>query len=183
MSDPITVPTNPFQKCYDKVLSMMMQGANNPLVEMIKPGNVVNYGTLSEFDRNITKDAVASADMPELRLIDEGGNTNFHANSSGAEYKQSLTLICQTGDMRYGMFASRINWYILCNFCKDGAWKTALSGLTWNGTEFIKNIDIVPIQIGMSNPERGNGIAGWTVIWRMIITMRIANVNLVYTES
>ena len=175
----MTIPSNPFLLVYDKIFDLLFDGGSNPLADLVKVKNRVSFGSLAEQSRNIKKDNVASADMPELIVVDEGGSLNLHANSSGGQYMQSIGIYISTGDYRYSILASLINWYVWCNLIK---WRTELTGLTWNGTPFVKNINIIPVQIGESNPERNRGINGWNVIWRLQIELRIARENLVYEE-
>jgi hypothetical protein len=172
---------DPFSRCYDTVFALLFNGSNNPLSAMVKPGNRLSFGADSDNDRGPAKERVQSADLPEVRLIDEGGVLNLHATSSTMSYTQNLSIIIQTGDWRYGKFASLLNWYTTCNL---KGWRETLAGLKWNGNPYIKNIEAnLPIQIGPGNPERTNGIAGWTSVWRLRITMSINSVDVIPFES
>ena len=175
----MSLQSNPFLKTYDAVYDLLFSGDNNPLATEIKVGNRVTYGSRST-NRDSVKDTIQSSDVPELILVDEGGLLNIHANSSGGSYLQSLAIITSTGDYRYGAIASKINWYIWCNIAN---WTAVLGALTWNGEQFVKNIQAVPIQIGESNPERNRNIKGWNIVWRFQLELRISKANLVYTES
>lgn len=175
----MSLQANPFLKVYDAVYSLLFDGADNELAREIKIGNRVTYGTLNG-GRDSIKDQVQTADTPELILVDEGGLFNPHANSSGCKYDQNLGIYVSTGDYRYGAIASKLNWYIACNMAN---WGTTLGALTWNGEHFVKGIQIIPIQLGESNPERNRNISGWNVIWRVQLELRISNVNLVYLEE
>lgn len=170
---------NPFLKVYNGVYDLLFGGVDNPLAALIKPGNRVTYGSLYT-DRNVPlKDSIQTGDTPELILVDEGGMLQFHANSSGGKFDQSIGLYISTGDFSYAGFASAINWYIWCNVNR---WGTTLAELTWNGEHFVKAIQIVQVQIGESNPERNRNIKGWNAIWRIQLELRIAHANLTYTE-
>lgn len=170
---------NPFQKVYDGVYDLLFAGVDNPLAGIIQPANYVGFDSNNS---NPVKSSVAGADMPQVMLVDEGGNTNLHSNSSGSQYVQNLSLYASSGDLRYSII-SNINWAILCNL---GKWRTLLSGITWNGESIVKDIALIPIIMGADatiNVNQPTTIKGWTSIWRLQITLRISNVNLVYTES
>ena len=179
----MTIPTNPFLKTYDAVYNMLFGGTGNELAAMVSVGNRINFGSPSELNRDPVKIRPVTADLPEVRLIDEGGALNLHANSSSLSYTQSLSLVIQSGDWRYGNFCSALNWYTVVNMSK---WRTELigiGGLTWNGASIIKNIRMgVVSQIGESNPERPNSINGWSTVWRMQIDMQIPNAAITYFE-
>lgn len=178
----MALQANPFLKVYDAVYALLFTvgGGANLLAAEIAAGNRVSYGTEIEYNRKPQKDTVTTADIPELILVDEGGNTNLHASSSGMMYKQSLGIYVSTGDWRYGTIASKLNWYILCNL---QVWQTTLGALTWRGEKFVKNIELVPIQIGESNPERNRNLNGFNLVWRIVFELRISKVNTVYTET
>src|ERR1700733_10808095 len=108
------VMANPFLKTYDAVFNLLFS-ANNPLTGMVKVGNRISFGTPAATDRSVTKQNVSTADLPEIMLIDEGGVANTHANSSAMGFTQNLTLYISTGDFRYGVYTSVINWWILVN--------------------------------------------------------------------
>lgn len=170
---------NPFLRVYDKVFSLLFEGEDNPLANMIQPGNRISFGSVNADNRSPSKDRPTTADVPELMLIDEGGNLNLHANSSGAKYIQNLSMYVSTGDFRYGRYASCINWFIACNL---GSWRSELTSITWCGIPVVKNIDIIPVQIGESNPERTRMPNGWSCIWRLNIELRIPSENLIPAE-
>lgn len=176
----MSVQANPLLKVYDGLYSLLFDGEENPLAEVIKPGNRITFGSLKETDRAPCKESVTSADVPELQLIDEGGLYNPHANSNGMSYQQNFGLYISTGDFRYGVIASLINWYIICNVQN---WKTVLYSLKWNDENFVTGLQVIPVQIGESNPERNRNLSGWNCIWRIQIELRMRTGNLTYTES
>lgn len=173
--------TNPFCKAYDAVFNLLFGGTNNELANLVKVNNRISFGSAIDKDRDPTKHSIASADNPEVWLVDNGGMLNLHANSSSLSYDQTLSLVMATGDWRYGKFASLLNWYTVVNMSQ---WRsTLLAGTLWNGKPFIKNITNIPIQIASDNPQRANAVAGWNDIWRMTLQLRIDNVDIVYKES
>ena len=165
---------------YDGLYALLFDGEDNPLADLIKVGNRVTYGSLKETDRSTIKESVTTADTPELILVDEGGQLNPHANSSGGQFMQNFGIYVSTGDYRYCTLASVINWYVWCNIIN---WKTVLGGLTWNGAPFVKGLQTIPVQIRESNPERNRNLKGWNCIWRIQIELRIQDAYLVYTET
>ena len=175
-----TTISNPYLRVYDGVFDLLFAGEPNPLAGMFKVNNRISFGTPAEANRNVMKDRLVSADAPEAILIDEGGLLNPHANSSGMSYTQNLAVYISTGDFRYSVYASVINWWITCNIQR---WKIVLADLTWNGFKYVKNIQIVPVQISESNPERNRNLNGFNCIWRMQIELRIDNKNITYTEE
>lgn len=172
--------TNPYLKVYDAVFALLFDGDDNPLAGMIKINNRISFGTDTAENRNVMKDRLASADTPEVILIDEGGLLNPHANSSGMSYIQNMAIYISTGDFRYSVYASVINWWITCNIQK---WKQILGTLTWNGIKYVKNIQIIPVQISESNPERNRNINGFNCIWRLQLELRIDHTNITYSET
>lgn len=176
----MTVPLNPFVKAYDAVYALLFSGVGNELASMITIGNRVTLGTPINANRSPLKEGTTSADMPELILVDEGSQINVHVNSSQVECLQSISIYVSTGDLRYGAIASNINWYILCRI---GEWRELLSNTTWNGTTFIKGIEVIPVQVGPNNPQRLQNPIGWNIIWRIILKLRINNTDLVYIEG
>lgn len=172
---------NPYLKVYDAIFELLFGGDENPLAGMIKVNNRISFGTDTAENRNVMKDRLATADAPEAILIDEGGMLNPHANSSGMSYIQNLAIYISTGDFRYSVYASVINWWITCNIQKWG--KVLKDGLTWNGLKYVKNIQIVPVQISESNPERNRNLSGFNCIWRLQLELRIDNTNITYSET
>lgn len=177
-----TAVANPFLKVYDGVYDLLFNsgGSANLLADIIKVGNRVHFGTLKEHDRTQSKPSVVSADHPELWLYDEGATINPHFDSSSMEAMQNISLQCSTGDYRYGNYVSVINWYMMANMIQ---WRTALGALRWNSRPFVKNLKSIPIQIGETNTERNNALAGWTTIWRMQIQLVINTVDVIYNEG
>jgi hypothetical protein len=179
----VNIPTNPFLKVYDAVWDLLFNNddGSNLLAEMVRVGNRINFGSALENDRDPWKQTVDTADVPELILMDEGGTFNLHGNSSSTAYTQFITLYVSSGDYNYGRYISAINWYIMCNL---GKWKTLISSLSWRGrTGFVKNVKIIPVQVGESNPERQTMIAGFTAIWRMQWDCMIPTIDLVQSED
>lgn len=182
MSNPIPgeLASNPFLRVYDAMADLLLgDEATNKLAQMISENNRRTYGTALGSNRDVKAPGLLSADVPELILVDEGGEYNESANSGHASYVMSLSLYVSTGDLRYWAYASLINWYIACNMSQ---WHTKLSAVTWCGNTMVTNLRNVPIQIGTTNPQNPQQINGFSVMWRCQIEMYIPHAHLVHTE-
>jgi len=172
---------NPYLRLYDAFYKLMFEGDDNKLGAFVKVGNRVTFGTLKQDDRNPFKQSVTTADIPEIVLIDEGGFLNIHGNSSGAKQQYNLVMYISTGDWRYSCYIAPIGWYITCNLNK---WLQGIRDeVTWNGTNFVKNVLPTPIQIGESNPERNRMLDGWTAIWRFQFELFFPTGTITYSEG
>lgn len=166
---------NPFTKTLDALWTLFEADAQ--FTGRVAEGNRVKYNTTD--DRNPLKDAIATADLPEVAIVFDGGNMNLFDTSSSSKIVCNFRLIVNTGDFRVNEFASVINWIVLCNLAK---WKTTLAALTWKGEHFIKRVSVVDLTVGESNPERNRNIKGWVTIWQCQIDMHFTTSNLVFAE-
>lgn len=177
MSNPPPISDNPFTRVYDAVWNSLFDPAgSNPLPMLVKAGNRINYNTR---EINPMKASRASADESELLLVDEGGQANLHANSSGSSYTQYISLYASTGTWTYGI-VSALNWYVMCNLVK---FQTNINGVTWNRNHPVKQIEMIPVQTITNNPLVPKSLAGFTLVWRLQLGLRFPFGDLTYIEE
>lgn len=167
---------NPFTRVYAAIWDCLESSPH--FKELFKPGNVVRYDQTP--DRGKLKETIATADLPEVILIDSGAQFNPMNTSSTSMFLCTFDLMISTGDYNWSQYLAAINWMVACNWSK---WKTKLGTVTWRGTHPVKICRVLDIQTGESIPSRNRGIEGFTTIWKLQVEMHLPTAHLVFTES
>lgn len=166
MTDP-----NPFSMVFSALWTALL---NHPkFTTDVKDRNRIRFD--SETDRDPLKDQVQAADLPEVAIIASTGNGNLHDTSSSTKMVRQYALMVSTGDYRYSEILSRVEWYMLAALL---GWKSQIATVEWNGQKFVKRVNIVSTQAGMSDPRLNRNITGWSTVWAVEVEMHFNTADL-----
>lgn len=126
-------------------------------------------------DRDVQKEAVADADLPELMLLSESISGNLQNTSSSSMITRQYSWVMSTGDFRYNERLSQLEWMLWCAMV---GWKDVLTRLTWRGNAFVKRVNLQSSSTGISDPARNRGINGWSAVWRCEVEMHFRTSDL-----
>ncbi len=171
----MTILHNPFTLLYDELWNLLEQSPE--LSQLVAVGNRLKFN--DEFNREPLKETVATADMPEILILSDGGDFNLMNSSSTSRFDLSYSIVINTGDYRLNVFAHQIQWFIFCQFVK---WKTTLTTLTWKNEAFVKNVRLSNVTTGESMAERNRGINGFTTVCKILVEVIINTANIVPTQ-
>ena len=161
----------PFAQVYSGLWELMLK---HPGVEtMVKDRNRIRFDLI---DRDVQKEAVAEADLPELMLLTESISGNLQNTSSSSMITRQYAWIMSTGDLRYTERLSQLEWAV---WCAMAGWKNVLAALTWREKNFVKRMNIVASSTGISDPARNRGINGWSAVWRCEVEMHFATSDMI----
>jgi hypothetical protein len=166
---------NPLTKIYLAIWELL--NASPEFAEAVRVGNQVSY--MREDNRDPLKQSVATADLPEVALVQNGIDCNLFNTSSGTKFVVEYALIINTGDFRLGETTSLLNWVAVCQFAK---WKDYLAALTWKGKTFLKVCRLLNAKTGQSDPNRNRQINGFTTVWVISCECHITTSDLSVTE-
>jgi hypothetical protein len=148
---------------------------SRPLDLLVKLGNRIRFD--SAYNRDPIKQNVQVSDLPELVLVPLGTNeSNLHSSSCSSMVTRTYSWIISTGDYRYVELLAPVEWAL---FCAMANWKNVLLGLTWNGSTFVKDANLIELTDGFSNTENNRGIKGWSSVWNCQVTMYLTTQHLI----
>jgi len=140
-----------------------MLEANSAFTDLVKAGNRIKFtGT----NRDPIKREVASAGLPEVRIIMTGSTP--HPGNTSASSRDTVTFEVQvsSGDQRLDAVHLPLRWVIFRALA--GAY-TALGTIEWNSKAFVKNVLPQTVGDGVSDADLNRGIQGWSAVWAVEI--------------
>lgn len=129
-----------------------------PFKDAVREGNRIRLDGRS---RNPMKANVQAADLPEVILHPQGGESNLHANSSESRLTRRFAFLISTGDMRIDYLHFPLQWHVLRALTN---WKEKIGELVWKGHAFLVDVNMPDTQEGESDPDRNRNIKGWSSI-------------------
>ena len=154
---------DPFTQVYDSLWTLAESYV--PLRTQIRERNLIR---LDSNARDVRKDRVATADLPELTLVPTGTSIELHANSSQTRMTQEMAFSLSTGDQRIHELHFPLKFHIICSLT---TWKESLGGLIWNDHVFVHDVSIPSTVEGESDPQRNRNIEGWVTILNISVAM------------
>ena len=151
---------NPFVQTYEALWAMALSHA--PLAALVKPGNRV------KLDKPLpVKEQIATADLPELRLVPINAVPHLQRTSNGSSFTQIYEWQVASGSQEITNLQG-IEWELYCAMAK---WATVLQALTWNGKTFVRLARPQTINQGVFERDLNRGIQGWSAIWACEVEM------------
>lgn len=149
----------------------------HPVLAEIRAGNKIR------FDRpgNPIKETLASADVPELRLLPTSASGNLHNTSNSSQIITTFNWLVVLGDFAETEI-NRLLWALIeC----AAAWKEYLPPLEWRGKKFVKRLDFRQSQSGLTDRALNRGVDGWSAILTIEVELGLttADMLLTFTES
>jgi hypothetical protein len=144
--------------------------------KLVKTGNRIRFNL--DTNRDVMKDKVADADLPELMLLTSGiSAVNMHSSSCTTMITRRFSWVINTGDMRVQYRLYPVEFAIMCAMAN---WKSLLGGLNWNGELFVKKCDLVSAENAQVETVRGGrSLLGWSALWTGEVTMVFGTRTLV----
>lgn len=139
-----------------------------PFADEVRVGNRIK---MSGKSRDPEKEYVTTADLPQVKLVPSGGETNLHSSSNQTQMIRRFSFIIDTGDKRVDYLHFPLQWHIVCVMCN---WKMRIGGMKWNGHHFLTDLQIPSVEEGESDPDANDDIEGFTSIATIEATMLFA---------
>lgn len=168
--------SNPFTKVHAAIWELLE--SDNAFNDAVKVGNRIKFTDDNE-RTNKLKQAVVTADMPELAVVITGIDAALFNTSSSSKFILTFSLIINTGDFQLDRIALDVNWILYCNLAK---WKGTLSAVEWCNERFVKRVDFISNAIGQTVAERNRGINGFSSVAQIVVECHLKTSNLNYTE-
>ncbi len=164
---------SPVQKIHDALWVLLE--AWDGFTDLVPVGNRVKYtagvpGTLQ------VKQEVATADMPEVRIVPTGMATHFSADSSRDDLFAEFQIEVATGDTRIDAVLFPLQWEIYRALAGASA---ALALLTWNTKPFALSLVADVVSEGVSDTDLSRGIKGWSAVWSCRVHMYFTHSDLI----
>ncbi len=167
----MTIEVNPFDQVFSALWGMVVE--HPAVTALVKPGNMIRF---DQGDRDPSKDTIASADVPEITLVQDGlADINLHDSSCTSRIRRRYVWMIHSGDNRLKIM-NPVQWALLCAMCD---WKAALGPLSWNGTKFVKELNFVDAREGQSDAEQNRGLKGWSTAWGVNVGMNFKTSDLI----
>ena len=161
---------NPFDMVYDALWQMLL---SHPVFERdVKTGNRVRYDIKT--DRDPMKDTIAAGDLPEVVLASDTVSGNLMQTSSTSMVTKRFSVLVSTGDFRAPILTS-VEW---CIFTALTGWPERLGALTWKQQRFVKRVQLVSAQSGLSDAAANRNIKGWAAKWVAEVEMHFSTLSL-----
>lgn len=166
--------SNPITLCHNALWSAVEGHA--AFATLIKKGNRVKYNTGAK--AKPAKDAVSSADLPELRLYWEAVvGATLHADSCYDHYPLRFLWQLSSGSHRQSRDLEPVVWMLLESM--SAAYDTELYNLKWAGATFVHEFNIIDGVNGVSEVDLNRGISGWSNLLRYEIKTNISLASMV----
>lgn len=162
---------NPFVLVHNKLWELVEAHPN--CGSIVAAGNRIKFN--SPTVRNPIKPSVQDADLPELMLVTNGGDTNLMDTSSSTRVTRRWDFIISTGDLRTNHYLYQVEWMLLVALL---GWKTELTALEWKEKTFVKKLTVPDIDEGQSDKEKNRNIEGWSSLWRCDVEMHFKTKDL-----
>lgn len=173
---PQDVEKDPISKAYDSIWDLAEQSVR--LKSIVRPGNRIKYNLQSDIAPD--KEEISNADLPELVLVPVSGTAAIRANSSSSKITMRFEWWLSTGQqgitnailpLTFAVYAAMVPWpsYVAGE----------RNALKWRGQSFIKKVDLLEAQFGLTRSEQNRGIGGWGSVWGTEIEMWFRTSDLI----
>ncbi len=161
---------NPFSMVYNAIWDML---AEHPYFQTVAPGNRIRFDVPD--DPQPIKMNIAAADLPDLLLMINSSNINLQSTSNTSEITRQYNWQFSTGDYRYTEHLAPMEFALMCA-CAN--WPKKLGTLKWNEKAFVKRVNLLSGQSGVSDPEQNRNINGWSAVFTIEVLMVFATQDL-----
>jgi len=166
---------NPFTLVYNALWNCLL--AHPKFIADVREGNRISF--IHDANRDPLKQAVQSADLPEVILDSQQVTAQMYYSSTGSKIIRNYAFLVSTGDFRIQKILYQVEWEI---FCAMHGWTSILTALKWpiattlpdNRPSFVKRCDIVSANDGQFDNQRNRNINGWSAIWACEVEMHFA---------
>lgn len=167
----VDVDLDPFSLVYR---ALWEQALLHPVIQTLVPvGNRLQFDTHS---RNVLKDDISTADLPELMLLTDGTQgVNLQRTTCDSSIERSYLFVVSTGDLRLQEYLYPVEWAL---YCAMAGWQDTLTQLTWKGRKFVERCYLGDTTEGFNERDRNRGIRGWSTAWRCNVAMTFKTTDL-----
>ncbi len=154
---------NPLRLVYTALWDMLEASAAFLSVVSGTGNRIRNDGTTYMYG----KDALAGADLPQVRLLLAGHKVHLEATSNDSFWETVWEIQVATGDVRF-LSVLDVNWVIYRAML---GWHTHITSLTWNSKKFVHLARPLIIEEALDDKQKTPGNRGWTAVWRGEVKM------------
>lgn len=144
------------------------------LTSLVKPGNRVKFNRQTR--SSPVKDEVSDSDLPELTLVVTQLSGKLRNTSSTSMALVQYEWLIATGDPSVVRNVLPVMWAI---FAAMAPWPSTAFALTWREKTFVKRLDMLEANLGLTDPDRNRGIDGWSAIWSSEVEMHFATTDVI----
>lgn len=166
--------SNPFNLVHNKLWDMIERVPD--VDDIVAKGNRIKYN--STVSRDIEKQRIQAADVPELSLVTEGGPVRMQNTSSTTMITRRWTWVIATGDKRLNEFLFPVEWMLIGALLN---WKSELTALEWDSQRFVHRCDVLDTLEGMTAQDRNRNMVGWSSLWRCEVEMHFKTSDIITT--
>lgn len=167
---------DPFSQCYFALAKLANESER--LKSFVRPGNRIFWNGQAWTPPD--KPEVSDADLPELAFNVTTLEGKIRGTSSGSSAKLGFDWVVATGDVNVQRGILPVMFAV---YAAMTPWVTSLTPevqpFTWRGKSFIKRVDLVQANVGLTDPERNRGIRGWSSVWAAEVEMYFQTSDIV----
>ena len=152
--------SNPISECYDALIAGLR--ADTVIDSLVREKNLIDFADVPK----PTRDAIATADLPELMVYCKAIRGNLHASSSHSFLTTTWEFQISTGrfdttvvnELMFAVLRVAVKWHELLRTVAE-----------WEGKNFIKDVRLANGDVGISNPQANRNIRGWASVIQLDI--------------
>lgn len=171
---------DPFSQVYNALWTLAESSAR--LTGLIRLRNRIKWNDKAWTPPD--KLEVSDADLPELALLVTQLSGKIRGTSSGSQALIQLDWMLCTGDpnvcrsvlpVMFAVYAAMCPWIAIS---ANGQVPT-INPVQYKGETFVKRVDLVQANLGLTDPERNRGIRGWSSVWACEVEMWFQTSNMI----
>lgn len=162
---------NPFSMIHDAIWELLER--RTEFSDLVRHGNRIKY--TSDTNRDPEKREVASADVPEVRILPTAWQPHLQRTSNSSTGWIEFSIQLASGDWRANKFILPVMWAV---WRAMSNWKSVIGNKTWNNEGFVIHLRPNDAAVGVSDINLDRGINGWSTIWSCRVELVFATADL-----
>ena len=161
---------DPLTQVYDELWTLLTESKD--FNRRVKQGNTVDF---NQTNRDLVKENVNQADLPEVSLQIVGLTGNLVQSSSGSMLLATFSWGLASGDIRYNRALFPVIWEI---YRAMAGWQSRITRLEYRQENFVKRVNVLDALFGLTD-EVNRGIKGWSGLWNCEVEMHFTTTTII----
>lgn len=157
-------------------LWQLLEG-HRDVTAIFKPGNRIKFlGT----NRDPHKEQIATADVPEIRIVPWPGGTLAPIRTTDSSSGTLMFSVqVATGDKRVDADGAGLHYAKWSVFRALADWRELLAALKWRGLPFVQKLSLTSVQDGAAQSDLDRGIKGWSSLWTVSVDVWFRTIDVI----
>jgi hypothetical protein len=162
--------TNPIRLLYSALWDILE--AQSDFAAGVPTGNRIKYSETARPPD--AKDALSTADYPDVRILATGFRSHHHRTSSSSTLDVLWEIQVSSGDTRFQTLFD-VQWWI---FRAMAGWEAQVTDVKWEGEELVKSCRTLQARTALGDPKLDRGNQGWSNVWAGVTKLWITTSDL-----